>query len=71
MYDSSQKYEDKLEKIIKSKFTEYEVGTICGIACGSGIKRPELDNIFIDSKDMVDALIHIIAILNNRRKRFF
>ncbi len=67
MSDSSRKQED-LEKIIKSKFTEYEAGTICGVACGAGIKRAELEEIFIESKDIVDALIRMVYTVSNKRR---
>lgn len=67
MSDSSQN-EKSLEKIVKSKFTAYEAGTISGVACGAGIKKAELETIFIESKDIVDALIRIISILNNRTR---
>ena len=67
MTDSSRKKES-LEKIVKSKFTAYEAGTISGVACGAGIKKAELETIFIESKDIVDALIRIISILNNRTR---
>lgn len=70
MSDSSRN-EESFEKIITSKFTEYEIGKICGIASGTDLTKAELETIFIESKDIEDALIMMISILSNRRRKRF